>query len=213
MIYKGLTGSRLFGSNLETSDWDFFLVGIPEERELAGQKGQDAHWVPAENFIHDVFDHPMPSSTRLFAELFSKPLMESEAATFLVENRELLMQSNLRRFGNIIYTYALGLSYQGAAQWGKRFPKRMVYAIRGLNEYIRYATEDVPFSEAMLQKGELLEFVKAIKARTVSYEEQIEVVNGLLAEAEKCKAFWDREPDLATFKRIKDEMTEVFLQS
>lgn len=209
MIYKGLTGSRLFGSALENSDYDIFLVGGKKEgAEL--EPGENAHWLMAERFINDIFEKTSPSSTRLFAEIFSRPLIESPAATFLVENRELLLRSNLRRFGGIIYKYAVGLSYQGAEQWGKLYPKRTVYAIRGFNEYIRYATEDIPFSEAMLQQGELLELVKGIKARTVPYEEALPVLDELAKKAEACRDFWNKEPDLETFARLKKEMTEAF---
>lgn len=207
MIYKGLTGSRLFGSELENSDYDIFAVGDCNEFGKI-EIGLEFHWLTAKRFLQDIFEKPMPCSHRLFAELYSKPLIESPAATFLVENREALLQSNLKRFGGIIYKYATIMS--GPPELFDRFPKRTVYAIRGFNEYIRYATEDIPFSEAMLQQGDLLELVKSIKAKTVSYEEILPVLNELAKKAEVCRDFWDKEPDMETFERLKKEMTEAF---
>lgn len=203
MIYfKGLVGSRLYGSDVERSDTDIVVI-TNEPKDIEHCPGQDIHRLSPREFISFVFDRE-PGNYNQFC-LFSKPVVETDLSKYLMENREELMRSNLRRFGDISYRYAQGMSYQGKNQRNRKFYPRTIRALRALNEYIRYAEEDISYEEAMKQPEEQIALVKGLKCGTVSYEEQMAYLQKQLARAEECKAFYDKEPDMATFERIRGE--------
>lgn len=207
MIYfEGLVGSRLYGSNVGNSDTDVVVVAN-EPENIERRPGKDIHWFSPEEYISTIFEKE-PGNYNQFC-LFSKPMIETDFSKYLMENREELMRSNLRRFGGINYRYAQGMSHQGKNQLNRKFYKRTILALRALNEYIRYATENISYAEAMKQPEEQIALVKGLKGGTVSYEEQMAYLRKQLARAEECKPFYDREPDVATFDRIKGEMTAL----
>lgn len=188
---------------MDNSDTDVVIIAN-EPENIEHQSGKDIHYLSPKEFISIIFEKE-PGNYNQFC-LFSKPIVETDFSKFLMENREELMRSNLRRFGGISFRYAQGMSYQGKNQLNRKFYKRTVLALRALNEYIRYATEDIPYEEAMKQPDEQITLVKGLKGGTVSYEEQMAYLQKQLARAEECKSFYDREPDMATFERIRGEM-------
>lgn len=210
MIYfKGLAGSRLYGSNTETSDTDIVVVADNGE-SIERQYGEDILWNSPQDQFSYIFDDSPVSYIRK-NNLFSQPLIETDFSNYVLEHREELTRSNLRRFGYINYHFAQGMAYQGKGkrQLNRAFPKRTILALRALNEYIRYATEDISYEEATKQPEEQIALVKGLKEKTVSYEEQMAYLQKQLARAEECKAFYDKEPDMETFLKIKGEMKEL----
>jgi hypothetical protein len=78
-----------------------------------------------------------------------------------------------------------------------------------LNAYIRYATEDISFEEAFKLSEEFKEYLMGIRQQAIPYEEQMEKLKSMLAKAEEVKEFYNKEPDLDTFYKIKNEMQEL----
>lgn len=208
MYYKALTGSRLYHSNTESSDIDIIVISNKPKSTFKNSDTEDIIIHSPQQFIDYIFDKPTVSYVRKMA-LFSKPLVETDFSNYLIADREDLMKSNLRRYGDIHLNYAKDMICQSNNEFWRRFPKRIIIAMRSLNEYINYASKDISFEESLKQSDELVEFIKGIKLRTIPYETQMEKLNSMLAEADSLKEFYNKKPDLVTFERIKNEMKEL----
>jgi hypothetical protein len=209
MYYKALTGSQQLHIDIATSDTDWSIITNDIGNKPIKCGNDNFHYHLTTDFISYVFDmQEFANAWKGIVTLFSEPVVETEFSRYLIETREELVASNLPRFGNILLDYAKIMSSQGKGKMelGRMFPKRTVYAVTFLNAYINYAMKETTFEEAFKLSDELIEFCRGIKLRAIPYEIQIKKLNSMLAEAESLKWFYDKQPDLVTFNRIKNEM-------
>lgn len=208
IYYKGLTGSCLFGINLANSDIDYIAITKTGAINCIETK-QDIFCHTPKTFITFLFEHnDLLLARLLFLTLFSKPVILTEFSEYILENREKLMRSNLSRFGQILYIYIQTLSNlsKGEIINDKINPKKTVYALIFSNAYIRYATEDITFEQALILPEELKLFIMDIRNGKISDEEQRKIRETIIQKIDSVKTFYDQEPDLDTFYRIKKEM-------
>ena len=209
MYYKALTGSQQLRINIATSDTDWSIITNDIRNKPIKCGNDNFHYHLTTDFISYVFDmQEFANAWKGIVTLFSSPVLETEFSRYLLETREKLIASNLPRFGAILLDYAKIMSSQGngKVKLGKQFPKRTVYAITFLNAYINYAMKETTFEEAFKLSDELIEFCRGIKLQAIPYEIQMEKLKSMLAEAESLKWFYDKEPDLDAFNKIKNEM-------
>jgi hypothetical protein len=213
ICYQALTGSRQFGTNLENSDTDYITITSNPVKLLNERaKGIDLHCYKPESFIYLIFeDERHPDTWRAIYALFSEPVIETEFSKYFLANREQIVSSNLPRFSTIILEYIEHISAQGNNKipLGVKFPKRTTTSMIFLNAYIRYATENISFEEAFKLSEEFKEYLMGIRQQAIPYEEQMEKLKSMLAKAEEVKEFYNKEPDLDTFYKIKNEMQEL----
>lgn len=207
MYYKGLTGSRQFNINTENSDTDYSVITKDIKNNYAKSRNDDFHYLSPTEVIFYIFeDDKWINAWKVIGTLFSKPVIETEFSRYLLEVREELIRSNLPRFGKIMLAYSKVMNPYNNGKIGESPIKRTMYTIIFLNAYINYATKETTFEEALQLSDELAEFVRGVRLQTVSYEAQMEKLNSMMEEAKCLKWFYDKEPDLVTFNRIKDKM-------
>lgn len=208
VYYKGLVGSHLYGSGLDTSDIDYFVIADSRPERI---EGVDIFCTSPQKFVQRMFDIVIPDYPKQMQHLFSKPVIETEFSEYLLSNREDLIRSNLPRCDKILFSYAQRVSSGNFTHLMRTIPwnKAMINALRCMNEYINYAKNDISYKEAMKQSDDILEFIKGIKMGTVSPKEQLNMLNSMMHESWTYRDFYNKEPDLFTFKRIKSEMKSI----
>lgn len=207
MYYKGLTGSRQFNINIENSDTDYSVITKDIKNNYVKSRNDDFHYLSPTEVISYIFeDDKWINAWKVIGTLFSKPVIETEFSKYLLEIREELIRSNLPRFGKIMLDYSKVMNPYNNGKIGESPTKRTAYAIIFLNAYINYATKEISFEEAFKLSDELTEFVRGIRLETIPCEIQMEKLNSMMEEAKNLKRFYDKEPDLITFNRIKSNM-------
>lgn len=213
IYYKGLTGSRLWNTNLENSDTDYTMIS--NIKITVGEKGTDIFYRKASSFVFDLLETDNIIAARYaLLTLFSKSVMTTSFSDYVVKHREQLVISNLQRFGWILFENAKSLitdsNKKNGTPQGQQFPKRLIVASIFLNAYIRYAKENISFYDALtVLPDNLKEFIFNIRLNKISYEEQRAVLNKMLEEAQSVKEFYEQEIDLNTFNSIKNTMIQL----
>ena len=207
MYYKGLTGSRQFDINTENSDTDYSVITNDIKNNYTKSRNDDFHYLSPTEVISYIFEYnKWINAWKVIGTLFSNPVIETEFSRYLLEVREELIRSNLPRFGKIMLDYSKVMNPYNNGKIGESPTKRTIYAIIFLNAYINYATKEISFEEAFKLSDELTEFIKGIRLKTIPCETQMEKLNSMMEEAKHLKRFYDKEPDLITFNKIKSNM-------
>lgn len=214
LYYKALTGSRLLGIHTDKSDIDFVIISTESAQYWASmrERGEDFFPRSPAKFIQEVFETTgVWNAWRIIGVLFTEPVVCTPFSEYLTANREQLVASNLKYFGDTVLKYCKKMSEQGnnTYPYGVIFPKRTIYCLIFLNAYIRYATEGIMFKDAFQIPSELKEFILGIRQGVIPYETQMQRLNEMLKNAEQVKEFYNKEPDLETFYRIKNEMKSL----
>ena len=213
--YCALVGSKRFGVDIERSDTDYVVLVLNVNEKTnknfthAQYNEHNYHYYRNAHFIENLFEtENSVNPWYTLGTLFSIPVIETDFSKYLLENREALVKSNLRRFGNSLLNHVKIIGSRNSCNRaaGKRFLKSNIYAMLLLNAYINYAKNEITFEAAFKPSEELIKFIKGIRLGTVSYKDQIEKLNSMLAEAELFKSFYNKEPDLITFNKIKSDM-------
>lgn len=170
-LYSAIVGSRSYGLHIQNSDIDVACLGIlTESSKFICKNVIDLRPASYTDFVSDTLGQkPRWFFTQwLFPDSF---LDDNMLSRYIVENRESIIQARIP----IIYQI-LKQRGDGLQNWGdklfKTHPKRLTYSTLFYSILANYA-EGMTFAEAHKPKGELHDFLIAMRLGQVPLEDAI----------------------------------------
>lgn len=206
MIYKTICGSRSYGLELPTSDYDIIICGennvktnIPHSHEII---------IKPENFhkkllllTDDAYDMQLYFPREI--------LIPSELSNYINLHKEEIISANLNKVYFSYMKKANGLSVD-LNKWGIKYPKRSAYSCLFYDTLYRYATQDIAFEHAFKPNKDFKQWLLSVKKREIPLEEILKRNEELRKSAERISNFYENQQNEMVLNKTISDIKEIF---
>lgn len=205
MIYKTICGSRSYGLELPTSDYDIVVCGenniksdIPHSHEII---------IKPENFHKKLL---LLTDDAYDMQLYfpSEILISSELSDYIDVHKEEIISANLNRVYSSHMRKANGLSVD-LDKWGIRYPKRSAYSCLFYDTIYRYATQDIVFENAFKPDEDFKQWLLLVKKREIPIEEILKRNEELRKRAESVSDFYANVENKIIINKTISDINEI----
>lgn len=205
MEYRAICGSRSYGLETETSDYDVVLSSIVDA-ELPNCRAHNIK-LSEDQFLKRLL--LLENDAAYVQILYPRELLiDTETVRYILKNRESIIRANLDRIYSAYMRKADGLSTD-LEIWWKQYPKRAAYSCLFYNTLHRFATQDILFEEAFKPNEDFRQWLLAVRRNEIPKEEILLRNRELRNNAIKVAGNFVGKEDVSILNHTIQDMNEM----